>query len=244
MLSSNDVEHHRHGSERGIRADSDALAGGTDARLQREFRRARRHSRFVSALKFGLPVIAVLIVAGGVGATWIARSLPADVSAAAVGLSDGRLVMEDPRMSGFDKQNRPYTMIAQRAVQSLGGGSIDLENVRASIPMDDDTTAEVVAASGFYRPDEDKLRLFGNIKVRTSDGMTVQLGEAEIDIAGGRLIGKGPVRIDMPGQEIEAGSMTVGQSGKAVGFAGRVKMKLLPENERNIAQRISGANDL
>lgn len=226
-------------------AGQPAMDGGpSDPRREREFRRARRHSRLVAVLKFGLPVIALLIIAGGVSLTWLARSLPEDVSVAAMGLEDGNIVMEDPRMSGFDKENRPYSMIAQRAIQSLDGGSIDLENVRASVPVGTDGTAEIVAAKGLYYPQAEKLRLYGNIAVETSEGMSIRLKEANIDLAAGRLVGTGPVRIGTPSQEIEAGSLTVSDGGDFISFGGRVKMTLLPERERNIAQRISRANDL
>jgi lipopolysaccharide export system protein LptC len=206
-----------------------ALASLTDnRRSEKEFARARRHSRLVSLLKLGLPALAALIVVGGIAVTWLARALPDNVSVSAAGLENGRIVMEDPRMSGYDKNQRPYSMVAQRAIQALDGSGIDLEEVKANITISDSATADVLAARGHYEQKTQQLRLYEGVKVDTSSGMSIRLADARIDLASGSMVGAGPVSITTPNQTIEAGSLDVKDGGKVLGFGGPVKMTLLP----------------
>lgn len=199
-------------------------------RSAREFARARRHSRLVAVLKIGLPLLAAVIVAGGLAVTWLARYLPDNVSIRSTSIDDGRIVMEDPRMSGFDKNDRPYSMIARRAFQSLDGGGIDLEAVRANVAAGAGSTADIAAAKGHYDAGAQTLKLTGGVKVDTSDGMSVLLDAADIDLAGGNMTSPGPVHIATQNQTIEAGSLRVQDGGKVLSFGRKVRMTLLPSS--------------
>ncbi|MEF2550712.1 LPS export ABC transporter periplasmic protein LptC [Aurantimonas sp. A2-1-M11] len=209
------------------------------SRASREFVRARRHSRLVRILKIGLPALAALIVVGGIAVTWVARSLPEDFSVVGTSIEDGRIVMEDPRMSGIDSNNRPYELIAERAIQSLGGGGVDLEKITAKIAIDDDTTADILAAAGKYDPTAETLKLDGGVQVDTTSGITISLAAADIDIASGEMKGRGPVRIETPNQTIESSSLNLSDGGAVITFGGRVKMLLRPEPPSQALQQAS-----
>jgi lipopolysaccharide export system protein LptC len=224
----------RHATTTGM--DEAGVASAASERSAREFARARRHSRFVRMLKIGLPVAALVIVVSVVAALWLARSLPGNFSLAATSIEDGRLVMQDPRMSGSDSNDRPYAVIAQRAVQSLTGGNIDLEGIRAELALDERTNAVISAANGVYNPDDETLHLSDDIAVDTSDGIAVRLSSADIDLAAGRLVGSGPVTITAPNQRLESGSLAIEDSGARFTFADRVKLTLLPEGSDDDTQ--------
>lgn len=194
-----------------------------------EFGRAQRHSRTVRWLRIGLPLVALAIVAGALGVTWAARSLPADLSVASTTIEDGRLVMADPRLSGVDGNNRPYSMLATRAIQSLGGSGVDLETVRASLTLDAETTAELTAAKGRFDTKTNLLRLYDDIAVDTSSGISVRLSSADVDLAEGRMTGAGPVEIRTANQRLEAGAVSISENGRRVSFTNRVRLTLLPE---------------
>ena len=211
--------------------DAEAHHVGTannDGRRLKEFSRARKSSRRVRLLKIGLPIIAVTIILVGVALTWLARSLPDNLSVASASFDDGRVVMQDPRMSGLDSKNRPYQLIAERAFQSLKGGGVDLEKLSAKVAVNDDTDAEIKAASGHYDQASQNLTLAGGIGVQTTSGINIKMASATIDFDGGNLDGQGPVMIKTPNQSIEASSLTVSDGGKILSFGGRVKMRLNP----------------
>ncbi len=211
--------------------DAEAHHVGTatnDGRRLKEFSRAQKSSRRVGLLKIGLPIIAVTIIAVGVALTWLARSMPDDLSVASTSIDDGRVVMQDPRMSGVDNKNRPYQLIAERAFQSLKGGGVDLEKLSAKVAVSDDTEASIKAAAGHYDQANQDLTLSGGIGVETTSGITIQMASAMIDFDGGNLDGQGPVRIETPNQTIEASSLKLSDGGKTLSFGGRVKMRLDP----------------
>ncbi|MFD2238830.1 hypothetical protein [Aureimonas populi] len=198
-----------------------------DAR-EREFARARRHSRKVRLLKLGLPILACAMVLAGIGAAFVARNLPGDFTFAATALEDGRLVMEDPRMSGSDANDRPYSVIARRAIQSLTGTGVDLEGIDARLTLDERTDATLKAAVGFFDPEAERLLLSQEIAVDTTSGISIRLPQAAIDLAGGRLEGSGPVSITMPNQSLQSGSVVIEDGGSRLIFGDRVKLTLLP----------------
>ena len=201
---------------------------GASTRTEREFARARRHSRLVRVLKIGLPAVAALIVAFGIAVTWLARGLPDNVSVADTSIADGRVVMQAPRMSGLDSSNRPYDLVAERAIQSLNGGGVDLEKVKATVSVDDDTTADITAESGNYDQTNQRLQLRDGITVETTSGISINLAAADIDLGEGTLEGEGPIAIDTPAQTIRSDTLTVSEGGKVFSFGGRVKMVLTP----------------
>ncbi|MBB3952254.1 LPS export ABC transporter periplasmic protein LptC [Aureimonas jatrophae] len=219
---------HRNGQPLG-----QSLQAGDGRAQEREFGRARRHTRLVRSLRVGLPVVAGLIVLAGLAVTWFARALPVDVAFASTSIVDGRLVMEDPRLSGVDGNDRPYSMIADRAIQALGGSGIDLETVRASLSVDPETTAELTAAKGRFDTTNNMLRLYDQIAVDTSSGIKIRLDSADVHLNEGRLMGNGPVEISTPSQRLEAGNVSISEGGKTLSFGNRVKLTLLPQTRSN-----------
>ena len=202
-------------------------ATSSDAR-HAEFARAARHSRLVRALKIGLPILATFILLGGLALLWFARSVTDDVSVTSASIDDGSVVMQDPRMSGVDSKNRPYQLIAQRAVQSLDGGGISLDSIRAKVSVSEDATADIRADAGYYDATTGTLQLTKEISVETTNGVSVRMAGAEIDLTSGTMNGKGPVLIRSGTQTIQAQSLKVSDSGKMLSFGGRVKMLINP----------------
>jgi lipopolysaccharide export system protein LptC len=198
------------------------------ARVERELGRARRHAILVRTLRFGLPALALAIVAGGAIVTWAARRLPENVAVANATIDSRGIVMQDPRMSGFDRNNRPYSMIAERAIQQLGAGLVDLEKIKANVAVSDSATADIVAAKGAYDQGAQRLQLSDDIAVRTSDGMRVSLRSADIDLRTGSMAGRGPVEIVSDSRTITAGSIAVRDGGKGLSFGDRVRMTIRP----------------
>ncbi|MEX6508532.1 hypothetical protein [Jiella sp. M17.18] len=197
-------------------------------RQEKEFAQARKHARKVRLLKIGLPILATLIFVGGIAIVWIARSLPESVSVSAAAIDDGRVVMQDPRMSGVDGHNRPYDLVAQRAIQSLNGGRIDLERLKANVAISDDAKATIAAASGSYDAATGMLALSDGVSVETTNGVTINLVHADINLSAGTLKGTGPVLIKTASQRLQSQTVTVEDGGKLLSFGGRVKMLLEP----------------
>jgi lipopolysaccharide export system protein LptC len=201
------------------------------ARTVDDFDRARRHSRRVAFLKFGLPVFAALAVVGIVGAFfWSAASLPS-INLGATKIEDGKLVMDNPQLNGFDQKKRPYSLAARKAIQDATHPTrITLEEITASLPMDTGV-AKVVAGNGFYDADAQTLKLGGSVSLDTEDGMSIRLDDADIDIGAGEMKTVNTVMVDTGRAVVNALGLTVEDKGARIVFESRVRMTIRPEGK-------------
>ncbi len=197
------------------------------SRTERHFARAERHSRRVRRMKMVLPALAVLAVSGFAAWTYLGTPSLEGVSVEGAALSDGKLVMANPKLDGFTRENLPYTMTAARAIQSLDNtGVIALEKIDAKLPVSAQTTATVVADSGIYDNNANTLVLDSAVRVTTNDGLEATLQSALLDIGGGGLRTDDPVDIVRQGSRITADSMQIESGGKVLIFERRVKVNL------------------
>lgn len=201
-----------------------------DADRRQIFQKAQRHSRRVSILKYALPIIGVALTAGfafySYSVTPPASVIKADQSAVA---KDGKLVMAAPKMEGFTKDNRPYSMTAERAFQDLTQmGLIELEKLSASLPYTGEATASLSAEKGFYNRDKNTLELKDGLSVKTSDGMAAKLESAFVNVAEGSITSNAPVAIELNGAKVQADQMQVKERGKILVFDKGVKLVLEP----------------
>lgn len=198
-------------------------------RPRESFVRARRHSRRVGFLKIGLPVAAVLLIAVFAGWAWLSK--PAGFTTDIVGsaVREGKLVMANPKLNGFTKDNLPYTMSAERAVQDLSETSrIVLESISARLPVDPGRWADIVADRGVFDNERNTLDIETPMTIKTTDGLVANLESAHVDIASGAVTTGSPVTVEMQNSSLKADSMAVTDNGKAIVFEKRVRMTILP----------------
>lgn len=201
-----------------------------DSTRERAYRSARSHSGRVRAAKVALPIIAVVAVLIAGGWMWLSRAVPnigIDISSTAI--RGGKLVMANPKLDGLTSGDQPYSVRAARAVQDLAGsGAVDLERLQASVPLNPDVNARILADAGLYDSEKNTLDLRDSISIETSDGMRAELESATIDMGRGNLSTVDPVRIAFPGATIEADRMTVEDRGRRLLFESRVRLVVEP----------------
>jgi lipopolysaccharide export system protein LptC len=193
------------------------------------FRRAVSHSRRVRFLKLALPV-AALVIAGSFAAysyVSVPGTVSFDVSDSA--FSNGKLVMANPTLAGYTKDNRPYSMVATRALQHVKDSAIvELEGIAATLPVSKGNIAKIEAEHGIYNRDKNTLVITSPITIATADGNTATLQSAYLDIGKGNLQTKDPVSIKMGGVQLSADTMRVIDNGSVVIFKNRVRVVLQP----------------
>jgi lipopolysaccharide export system protein LptC len=205
------------------------------------FRRARNHSRAVRLLKFVLPVLAAVLALGFVGYSYIQTPQSIAVNTEGQVFTDGKLVMANPKLDGFTKDSRPYSMTANRAVQDFEkAGVIELDDIDAKLPVGADKWATVGAAHGIYNRDQNSLDIISPMTVTTSDGMVAKLTSAYIDIGAGGLKTGDPVDIQTDVARITADSMSLLDNGKTLIFEKRVRMNIDPAKMRSEQQANGG----
>ena len=202
------------------------------ARHDKAFRSAQRHSRTVRVLKWLLPSLAVIMIAGFVAKSYLASPLQVSIQADGTALSDGKLVMSNPKLEGFTKDNRPYLMTAVRAVQDVTNeGLVVLEGIGAKLPMDVSNWAVVDAARGTFDRAKNTLDLNSDVTITTQDGMVAKLKSAYLDIGTGKMSTKDPVDIALKGGKITADTMSIANNGKVLVFEQRVRVFIDPRQQ-------------
>lgn len=194
------------------------------------FASAGRHSRRVRILKFAIPGIALLSAALFAGATFFRSELPVAVTSDGVSMSNGRIVMANPKLDGMTGDKRPYKMQAERAYQEVKkDGLVELENISAELPFGTGTTAQIKAGNGFFDNSASLLDLGKGIELTTNDGMVAKLTSARVDIGKNGLSTSEPVDITTDGARITADSMQVSDGGKLLVFEKRVRLVIDPK---------------
>lgn len=205
------------------------------------FARARRHSRRVRLLKIILPTLAVGMTTAFIGYSILASSVGGLASIGTPSLEGGDLVMANPKLDGFTKDNLPYNMSAARAKQSLNGGSsIELEEIQARLPIGEGNWASINAATGTFDKDDNTLDITSNVTLETTSGIVARLQSAKVDIAAKKLSTKKPVEIELDGTRIAAESMQATEGGKILMFSDRVRVQIDPSQIRRESAQAQG----
>jgi len=209
----------------------------TGQRSDAEFKRAKNHTRRVKFLKIFMPVMGLLIIMALLGAFFIRQIFTPNIDIGAIALEDGKLVMENPNLSGVDANSRPFNLSATRALQDADQPKrVELIKIDARLPIDDTNFADIRAGNGIYDADAKTLQLYEKVKVNTSDGMRINLEDADIDIAIGRLITEKPVTANSEQADISSERLLVEENGDRLVFEGKVRMTLRPKQDETQGQ--------
>jgi hypothetical protein len=121
-----------------------------------------------------------------------------------------KIMMQQPRLAGFTRDNRRYDMVAQAAAQDLTKPDmVELHGVRATMEMKDKVTVETTAKGGLYNTKTEQLTLSQNIVVTSSSGYQAFLNEAVLDVRAGKITSDKPVEVKTATWTINANRMEV-----------------------------------
>ncbi len=202
-----------------------------------------RHSRRVRFFKIALPLLSVAIAAGFAGYSWLLSPTSVAIVVDSSAVRDGKIVMANPKMTGFTSDNLPYAMNAARAVQELSRtGGIELEEIDAKIPIDAGKWAKIVAKTGIYDDESNSLRITSPMTIETSDGLTASLGPSEVDISQGKMRSPSPIRIQQNGATITANGLEVLDKGTVFVFEDKVRVQIDPRTVRGTSEGAGNGN--
>lgn len=216
------------GDERGA---TPAVAAG-DPRA-RAYVRARRHSSRVRWLRRAIPLGAGLaVVLVGLASLFdpLGRLGIEGLSIGGLNLSGTKITMERPRLTGFQKDTRPYEVTADQATQDVRRPSVvELITMRGRLTLDDSGgRAHLEAVRGVFDTQREQLELREGVLVTTESGYRARMRQASVDFKAGTVVSREPVQIDMPGGTIEADALEVADNGGRITFQGRVRSQFNP----------------
>lgn len=197
------------------------------------FAQAHRHSRHVKFLKFSLPLLAFALIGVIYLLVSVDRVIPDGLEIASVEVESGKLVMVDPVMNGFTKDQKPYRVTAKRALQDTKKPNIvELEGLSAVMPFAENSEATMTATGGVMDNDTNIMQFSDGIDIVTNDGMTAKLQSATIQIKDGTMQTNDPVEIERVGFTIRADRLDVKNNGENLTFQDRVKVVIDPKTVR------------
>ncbi|KAA2235830.1 LPS export ABC transporter periplasmic protein LptC [Salinarimonas soli] len=211
----------------------------------RAYVKARRHSTRVRWLRRAIPLgagIAVALVAVVTLFDPFGRLGIEGMSMSGLNLSGTKITMEQPRLTGFQKDTRPYEITASHATQDVRRPTeVELVTMRGRLTLDDKgTKAHLEAARGIFDTKNERLELRDHVVVTTDSGYKAQLRSASIDFKANSVVSRDGVRVEIPGGTIESDDLQVSDGGRRMVFEGRVRSAFNPPEERG-AVRTSDA---
>lgn len=197
---------------------------------ERAFRAARRHSRVVRVLRVTIPAVVVVGLVAVFLATYlnplrVLDKLPININDLVV--SGTKVTMEQPRLSGFSRDARPYELQAEKAAQDLTKPDIiELYNLRAKVDMQDKSAVQISASNGIYNSKNETLKLEKNILISSSSGYKGRLSEATVDVRTSHVVSERPVEVEFLQGQLNANKLEILESGDLVRFHGGVVMDM------------------
>ena len=195
--------------------------------LPRRF--TQTYSRFVSMMKFILPVVALILISLVVLWPHLAsEDLRFRIGFAAIKASvSNDPSMITPRFIGTDSHNKPYSVTADLA-RSTGelGAIIELEMPKADVTLDNGTWLVLTANSGLFAHLENTLSLEGMVNLFHDSGYEFQTEKAVINMASGVASGNMPIHGQGDFGLLSAQGFKLVDKGKTIYFMGKSKLTL------------------
>jgi lipopolysaccharide export system protein LptA len=202
----------------------------SDRQREQAFRRARRHTALVKALKLALPATAVVCLGYYVVTLTVNAALRSGgITVGNVTVDPTNLSMADPRYSGFGKDGSEYKVHAESAVTDIRmAAPIKLNVIDGEIIQPSGVVTRLKANWGTYDQKKDLLELYERIDVDASNGMTARLTRATVFAKESRVISPEPVQAETATGRIRANTMTLDTKARKAQFQEAVEVVLKP----------------
>ena len=189
------------------------------------------YSRFVSSMRIALPLVALAVAV--IVVAWPQfgekpKKFSLGVSRVTVNDGGGQQIV-NPRFTGTDSENRPFTVTADAASQVQSSPNmIDLSFPRADITMESGVWLAISADSGLFDRKSQKLALKGTVNLFHDAGYELRTTSAHVDLAGGVAEGQDPVTGQGAFGSLQSTGFQIFDRGERVIFSGKSKLILYP----------------
>jgi lipopolysaccharide export system protein LptC len=154
--------------------------------------------------------------------------LPADLGKLVI--NGTKVTMQQPRLTGFTIDSRPYEFTAKSAEQDITKLDLmELHQIQAKIEMEDKSLVTISANTGDYNMKSEMLTLHDDIHLLSTTGYEARLSEAVIDVHKGSVVSEKPVWVKLINGVLNAKRLEVLNSGEVIRFGGGVAMTVQPD---------------
>jgi lipopolysaccharide export system protein LptC len=195
--------------------------------MQTFFRPIARYTRFVLLGKRALWTLSAVLFLGLIAWAWT-NSSGGGARVVFSGKGTGAAVptaMLKPRYQGVDAQNRPFTVIADEALQP-NNNTVELKHLSADMMTESGRWLALTSEKGTYTIDAKHLTLEQDVHLFYDGGYEFRTEFAEVDINAGTASGDKPVQGQGPGATLQANHFHVLERGAILRFNDSVKVTL------------------
>jgi lipopolysaccharide export system protein LptC len=134
-------------------------------------------------------------------------------------VSGTKVTMEAPKLTGFTRDNRAYTVTAEAATQDLTNPTVmELTGIRGKMEMQGSGNIDMTAVAGVYNTKLELLTLTQYIVLISSQGYEGHLTEANVDVRKSHIVSEKPVEVFLPNGKLDANRMEVMENGELIRF--------------------------
>jgi lipopolysaccharide export system protein LptC len=190
-----------------------------------------RYSRVVNLLKYGLPLIALLVVLVVIGWPGVQRETEGFrlTFSAFVQDQEGAPGMLNARFVGADKNDRPFVITAESARQNPKiEGFVRLDNLQADMTLNSGVWLTMTARQGDYNSEVRELLLASPVDIFSDVGYEFHAGDTIVDLKNNSAHSDQPVSGQGGFGNLQAQSFVMSDSGQRMIFKGAVKMVIIP----------------
>jgi len=208
----------------------DTTAGNDSAATER-LKAGGSYSRFVGWMRITLPVIACVIVVLIVAWPQLQKApdkFRLGVSSTTI-LDTGGQEVVNPRYTGIDKNNRPFTVTADTASpQQDQPQLISLSFPKADITTQNGAWLALSAQAGRYNRNSEELDLNGAVDLFHDTGHEIRTSKARIFLKKGMASGNDDVEGHGPVGTVRSKGFLILEKGDRLIFTGKARLVLYP----------------
>ena len=190
-----------------------------------------RYSRFVTLMKYALPVVAgsvMLLVVVWPELKPKPERFAVGISELNVDIEGGQRVM-NARFTGVDSENRPFSVTADSVVQEADSDDgVRLTQPKADVTLASNSWVAIAAPQGTFWRKQEVLNLVGGVDLFHDDGYEFQTQEARIDFRNGAASGDTPVKGQGPFGTVNAEGFRIVDNGDRIIFSGKSRLVIFP----------------
>lgn len=185
------------------------------------------HDRVIRILRFGLPAIIGVVAAVLVFSPFTQRSEVSFLLAKdKVEVAKERMKVVHAEYRGQDSKGQPFALLAGSAVQKSSAEPIvRMQDLSGAIRLADGP-ATIVAASGQYDMDSEKVTVPGEVQVKSADGYRIDARNVAVDLKTRSLAGTGGVAGTLNIGRFSANELYADLDGRIVRLEGNARLRI------------------
>jgi lipopolysaccharide export system protein LptC len=206
-----------------------------DIRREIEFRRARRHSGRVRALRIALPLLAAAILSLYALPSLLKKTIDngrGTATVRAITVEAGSLKMIEPHVKGVNERGEAYDFLADTATQAAKDADVMyLEVVRGKMIGLDGKISTLTAPNGVHDNKAEQITFNNGAFVTRDEGLSATFQTATAYMKLQMVISKTPVIVRLHESTINADNMTLWWSDQRAVFEGKVRTHIERQQE-------------